>query len=79
MRGIANIPEGHAAFQRDEDKLEKWSDRNLIKFKKEKFEAVCLGSRYRTSGTNISWGHPAGKQLDRKGPAVLVDKKLIMS
>jgi len=34
---VADTPEGHAAIQKYLDRLEKWTDRNLEKFKKENF------------------------------------------
>ena len=36
LGGVTDIPKGHATIQRDHNRLEKWSDRNLMKFRKEK-------------------------------------------
>ncbi|KAK4817888.1 hypothetical protein QYF61_002057 [Mycteria americana] len=43
LGGVADTPEGHAAIQRDFDKLEKWADRNLKHFSKGKCKALRLG------------------------------------
>jgi len=40
---VADRLEGLAAIQRDLDRQEKWADRNLIKFKNEKYEVLHLG------------------------------------
>ncbi|KAK4815448.1 hypothetical protein QYF61_002837 [Mycteria americana] len=41
LGGVADAPEGHAALQRDLDKLEKWADRSLMKFIKEQRAMSC--------------------------------------
>lgn len=43
LEGVADRPVGHAAVQRDFDRLENWGDRNLIKFSKGKYKALHLG------------------------------------
>ncbi|KAK4829973.1 hypothetical protein QYF61_008104 [Mycteria americana] len=43
LGGVADTPEGHAAIQRDLNRVEKWADRNLMKFNKEKSKVLHLG------------------------------------
>ena len=42
LRGVVDRPEGHAAIQRDLNRLDKWADRNLVKFNKGKFKVLRL-------------------------------------
>jgi len=39
---VADLPEGPAAIQKDLSRLEKWADRNLMKFDK-KYRVLHLG------------------------------------
>ncbi|PKU30795.1 rna-directed dna polymerase from mobile element jockey-like [Limosa lapponica baueri] len=43
LGGVADTPEGHAVIQRNLDRLEKWSDRNLMQFTKGKYQFLHLG------------------------------------
>lgn len=43
LRAVADVPEGHSAMQGDHNKLEKWSDRKLMKFNKRKCKFFAPG------------------------------------
>lgn len=43
LGGVADSSEGYATTQRELDKLERWTDKNLMKFSKEKCKVWHLG------------------------------------
>lgn len=42
QKKVIDAPEGYVAIQRDVDRLEKWVDRNFLKFNEGKAQAVHL-------------------------------------
>jgi len=71
---VADTPGGCAAIQRDLDRLEKWDNKNLMKFKKEKYEVLHmvgtdLMHQYRLEADSLE------SSFSEKGLDVLVDKK----
>ncbi|GAB0180750.1 mitochondrial enolase superfamily member 1 [Grus japonensis] len=78
LGGVADMPEGRAAIQRDLDSLDKWTDRNLMKFNKGKCKILYLESKnprrqYMLGATDLE------SSLAEKDLGVLVDTKLKVS
>lgn len=57
LERVADITESYAVIQRNLDRVEKYADRNILKFNK-KSKILCPREP------------PAGKQLGRKGPGM---------
>ncbi|KAK4807159.1 hypothetical protein QYF61_024279 [Mycteria americana] len=78
LGGMADTSEGGSAIQRDRNRLEKWVDRNLMRFKKEKCKVLHLGKnnpkhQYMLGATQLE------SSLAEKALGVLVDTKLHVS
>lgn len=67
-------PEGYAAIQRDLDRLEKWSQKNLTKFSKGKFKVLPLR---RTNSRHTLGAYHLESNSAEKGSGI--DTKLIIS
>ncbi|KAK4824374.1 hypothetical protein QYF61_014034 [Mycteria americana] len=74
LGGVANMPAGHAAIQRDLDRLEKWDDRNLTKLNKEKCEVLHLGRNNPCTKKNL--GVLVDTRLNMSQQCTLVEKKV---
>lgn len=67
------IQQNHAAIQSNLKRLEKWANKNFMKFNKESAKSCTWKGT--APYTSICWGHPAGKRLGRKvtgGPSGLI-------
>lgn len=64
LEEMADTPDGHATIQADVDRLEKWTNQNLMKFK-----GKCQVLHLRKNNPkHQNLGQPLGKQLCIKGP-----------
>jgi len=50
LQELSDLAGGHQAIQKNHDRMNKWTDRNLMKFKKEKY-SLCL------------WGGTVGRNM----------------
>ncbi|KAK4807071.1 hypothetical protein QYF61_018412 [Mycteria americana] len=78
LGGLADMPEGHAAIQRDLHRLDKWANRNLMKFNKEKCQVLHLG-RNNPRHQYMLGAAQLKSSFAEKDLRVLVDTKLNMS
>lgn len=46
LRGVAETSKGYTSLYSDLKRLEKWADRNLINFNKQKCEVLSMGRSY---------------------------------
>lgn len=75
---MTDLSEDHAAIQGDLDELERWTDKNPMKFNKEKYKGLYLVRR--TAGTSIWLGvTQVESKLAEKDLWVLVNTKFNMS
>ncbi|KAK4832375.1 hypothetical protein QYF61_022230 [Mycteria americana] len=75
---VADRPEGRAAIQRYLDRLEKWADRNLMKFNKEKCKVLFLLGRNNPRHQYMPGAVQLESNLTEKDLVVLMDNKLNM-
>jgi len=78
LGGVAGTPRGHAAIQRELDRLGKWTSRNIMKFNKEKYKVLHLGvnntmHQYMLGATEVE------SCLAEKDLELLVNTRLNMS
>ncbi|RMC06267.1 hypothetical protein DUI87_15698 [Hirundo rustica rustica] len=77
LRGMAAASWGHAAVQRDLDRLEEWSDRSPMKFHKERCKVLHL-RKSSPMHQDMMGASQLGSSLAEKDLGVLVDSKLNM-
>ncbi|GAB0193608.1 mitochondrial enolase superfamily member 1 [Grus japonensis] len=77
LGGVADTPEGCAAIQRDLDRLESWTERNLMKFNKGKCWVLHLGRN--NPKHQYGLGVDLGSSFVEKDLGVLADSKLSVS
>ncbi|KAK4806630.1 hypothetical protein QYF61_022936 [Mycteria americana] len=75
LGGVADTPEGCVAIQRDLDRLEKWADRNLMKFNKGNCQVLPLG-RNKPMHQPMLGVSQLERSLAEKALGLLVDTKL---
>ncbi|GAB0182112.1 cAMP-dependent protein kinase inhibitor alpha [Grus japonensis] len=75
---VSDTPEGHAAIQRDLDRLEKWANRKVMKFTKEKCEILHL-RRNNPKQQYVLEANHLESSFAEKDLGILVDTKLNMN
>ncbi|PKU37160.1 rna-directed dna polymerase from mobile element jockey-like [Limosa lapponica baueri] len=75
LGGVAYMPEGCSTVQRDFDRLEKWTDRNLMKFNKGKCKVLHL-ERNNPRHRNMLRATELESSLAEKDLGVLEDTKV---
>jgi len=78
LGGVADAPEGCAAFQRDLDRLESWAEGNLMRFNKGKCGVLHLGRNNSMHQYRLGADQLESSSVERD-LGVLVDNKLTMS
>jgi len=77
---VAYSPGLWAVIQRDLHNLERWADKNFIKFHNRKCRVLYPSPREeKPLASEHAGDHPAGKKLCMKGYRVSVDSKLSMN
>lgn len=79
LSGVADLPEGHETIQQALDRLESWTDKNVMKF----FKDMCLENkkvlhlgRSNSSHQSVLGDTQMESSSARKGLGVLVNTKL---
>ena len=76
--GVSDAPEDCATIQRDLNRLEKWSDRNLMKFSKKKCRVLHL-DRNNSKNRHVLGATQLERSLGEEDLGVLVAIKLNIS
>ncbi|TRZ18143.1 hypothetical protein HGM15179_008962 [Zosterops borbonicus] len=75
---IADISENHVTIQLDFSRLEKWSDRNLMKFRKGKVQHPACGEEHLKHQCKVGATQMESSSVE-KGQGILVNIKLNMN
>ena len=63
LQELSDLAGGHQAIQKNHDRMNKWTDRNLMKFKKAKYKIPHLGQ---SNPTDTGWAKNGLKAALRK-------------